>query len=63
MQKAFIETFKFIFRTVVLVGVPSVVAELVKQKPEWGAYVGLVLVAIDKYIHKLPNEWRGLFPV
>lgn len=56
------EVVKFVVRVVVLVGVPTVLAEVVKQKPEWGVYVGAVLVLVDKTIHELPNEYRGLLP-
>lgn len=57
-----VEIAKFVVRVVVLVGIPTVLAEVVKQKPEWGVYVGAVLVLIDKTIHELPNEYRGLLP-
>lgn len=56
------EVVKFVVRVVVLVGIPTVLAEVVKQKPEWGVYVGAVLVLVDKTIHELPNEYRGLLP-
>lgn len=56
------EVVKFMVRVVVLVGIPTVLAEVVKQKPEWGVYVGGALVVVDKAIHELPNEYRGLLP-
>ena len=62
MKKSFIETSKFVLRIVILVGVPAILAEVVKEKPEYGVYVGIVLAIIDKYIHHLPNEYKGLLP-
>lgn len=56
------ETAKFIVRTVLLVGLPAVLSAVVAEKPEWGTAIGFVLVAIDKYVHKLPNSWTGIVP-
>jgi hypothetical protein len=56
------EGVKFVLRLVVLVGIPTVLAEVIKQKPQWGVYIGIVLAFVDKVIHKLPNEYRGLVP-
>ena len=62
MNHAIKETLKFIGRTILLVGLPSVLSQVVATKPEWGVYIGFVLMAVDKLIHKLPNEYRGLVP-
>lgn len=56
------ETAKFVARTIILVGLPATLSAIVAEKPQWGTAIGFVLVAVDKYIHKLPNEWRGLLP-
>lgn len=60
--KALVETVKFVGRTVVLVGVPAVVSQVIKDKPQYGVPIGFALMAVDKYIHKLPNEYIGLLP-
>lgn len=62
MQYALFQTVKFVLRTVVLVGVPAVLSALVASNPNWGLVVGLMLSVVDKYIHHLPNEYRGLLP-
>lgn len=62
VQQSVKEVVKFVVRVTVLVGVPTVLAEVVKQKPEWGVYVGLLLTVVDKTVHELPNEYRGLLP-
>lgn len=62
ISNALKETIKFVLRTIVLVGVPSVLAQVIKDKPQYGVPIGFVLMAVDKYIHKLPNEYVGLLP-
>lgn len=62
-KKALSETIKFVIRTTFLVGVPTVLAQVIKERPQYGAPLGFALLAVDKYIHKLPNEYRGLFPL
>lgn len=61
-KEAVREVVKFVVRTVVLVGVPTVLTQIVKEKPEWGVYIGAVLVVVDKAVHELPNEYKGLLP-
>lgn len=61
-KKALVETVKFVARTVVLVGVPSVLSQVIKDRPQYGVPIGFVLMAVDKYVHKLPNEYVGLVP-
>lgn len=57
-----LETLKFVTRTAVLVGVPAVLAELAVQKPQWGFWLGLVGMIVDKYIHNSPVKAKGLLP-
>lgn len=57
------ETSKFIARTALLVGVPAVVAELAKSKPEWGVWLGIVALVVDKLIHEdKSTKAKGLLP-
>ena len=67
MSKAFIksawETTKFVARTAVLVGVPAVLAELIKSKPEWGVWLGIVALIVDKLIHENKDiKANGVLP-
>lgn len=59
---AVVETVKFVLRMAVLVGIPATLAAVVAAKPQAGVAIGFVLALVDKYIHKLPNEYRGLLP-
>jgi hypothetical protein len=62
MNKAIKETIKFIVRLIVLFGIPAMIAAAIDAKPEYAIVIGTILAAIDKYIHKLPNEYKGLLP-
>lgn len=61
-KKALIESAKFIARVILLVGVPATLAAIIAANPKAGVAIGFVLLFIDKYIHKLPNEYKGLLP-
>lgn len=57
------ETTKFVARTSLLVGVPAVVAELAKSKPEWGVWLGIVALVVDKLVHENKDvKLNGLLP-
>lgn len=62
MKKAIWETAKFIGRYFVLFGIPAALAAIVKEKPEYAVPIGIIFSVIDKFIHHLPNEYRGLVP-
>lgn len=63
MNKSIIETVKFVLRTVLLVGVPAVLTQLAKDKPEWGAWLGIALLVVDKLFHENKNtKINGLLP-
>jgi hypothetical protein len=63
MKNSLWETAKFVARTVFLVGVPAVIAQLVKEKPEWGAWLGIAALVVDKLIHENKNvKANGLLP-
>lgn len=63
-RKAAVESLKLLLRLAFLVGIPSILAELAKSKPEWGGAIGVILLVIDKYIHTNPDiKLNGLSPV
>ena len=59
---AVVESVKFVLRMAVLVGVPATLSAVVATNPKWGVGIGFVLALVDKYVHKLPNQYRGLLP-
>jgi hypothetical protein len=61
-EHAALEALKFVVRVTILVGVPAILTALITAKPQWGLGIGIALAAVDKYIHKLPNEYQGLLP-
>ena len=63
LQKSAWETTKFVIRTTLLVGVPAVLAELIKSKPEWGVWLGIVALIVDKLLHENKDvKVNGLLP-
>lgn len=62
MNKAVFETVKFVGRQAVLFGIPATIAAVIKVKPEYAVPIGIVFSVVDKLIHHLPNEYRGLVP-
>ena len=63
-RKAAVESLKLILRLSLLVGVPAILGELAKSKPEWGGAIGVILLVIDKYIHENPSiKSNGISPV
>lgn len=63
-RKAAVEALKLLFRISLLVGIPAILAELAKSKPEWGGLIGVILLVIDKYIHENPSiQANGISPV
>lgn len=61
-KQALTEAVKFVARNLILVGLPTALVALTTVQPQYGLAVGIVLSAVDKYIHKLPNEYKGLMP-
>lgn len=63
-RKAAVEAVKLIFRLALLVGVPAILGELAKSRPEWGGAIGVILLVIDKYLHENDDiQINGLSPV
>jgi hypothetical protein len=61
-KKAIWEGVKFVLRIIVLFGIPAVLTAVIDAQPKWAVVIGMALAFIDKVIHKLPNEYKGLLP-
>lgn len=60
--KALWDGVKFVLRMFVLFGIPYAITQITNIKPQWAITIGTVLAFVDKFIHKLPNEWKGIIP-
>lgn len=57
------ETVKFVGRSALLVGAPAVITELAQSKPEWGFWLGVAAMVVDKFVHENKDiKAKGLIP-
>lgn len=62
LKKAVWAGVKLVARMLVLYGLPATIAAVIDINPQWAIAVGTILAFVDKVVHKLPNEWKGLLP-